>query len=275
MILFLLYGGMRVALATLIFTALSAIFSFVLVLQILGFDLRIHGRSAVSEASTTSRNKKEKEAWIALSFSIVSLCLSAAAVYYFARPRIVTAEKPVEKIVEKLIPQECPKVPEPTKLRPAATRSHGANLEIPPGTTIQATTNAPDSAAVGINTGTVTVNPPLNPYAPIHTYDFNGARRTSEPGKEMLDVGEETSVFQKIVQLQATKNWNGLRDICEEQIKKTPEWLTPYLFAGVAYMNLGEAAKATARLAYVKEKAGGNPANADADRLLNKLQPKN
>lgn len=135
--------------------------------------------------------------------------------------------------------------------------------------------NPPDSAAVGINTGTVTVNPPLNPYAPIHTYDFNGARRISEPGKEMVEVGDETNVFQNIVQLQTAKDWVGLRDICEDQIKKTPKWLTPYLFTGVAYMNLGEQEKAIERLTYVKQKAGGNPAYADAQRLLNLLRPNN
>jgi hypothetical protein len=121
----------------------------------------------------------------------------------------------------------------------------------------------------------VTVNPPANPYAPIHTYDFNGARRISEPGKEMVEVGEETNVFQNIVQLQTRKDWSRLRDVCEEQITKTPRWLTPYLYAGVAYMSLGEQEKAIERLTYVKQMAAGNPAYADADRLLNVLQPKN
>lgn len=183
------------------------------------------------------------------------------------KPKIVT--QIIEKPVEKIVPQECPQ-PKQTKESKRKPR-----IIIPPGTKIEATTKAPDSAAVGINTGTVTVNPPVNPYAPIHTYDFNGARRTSEPGKMNLDVGEETIVFQKFVQLQTARDWKGLRDTCEEQIKKAPQWLTPYLFAGVAYANLGDKAKAIERLMYVKTKAGENPDYADAERLLGKLQPQN
>lgn len=213
---------------------------------------------------------------IMLCLVATSLGMSGYAFYRSLRPKIVEriVEKSVDRIVEKVVPQECPTV-EPVKAKPDAKSRGKGSVNISPGATITATTNAPDSAAVGINTGTVTVNPPLNPYAPIHTYDFNGARRTSEMGKQVVDAGEEINVFQNIVQLQTQKDWQRLRDVCEEQIKKTPEWLTPYLFAGVAYMNLGESTKATERLTYVKTKAGGNPAYADADQLLIKLQPKN
>lgn len=70
--------------------------------------------------------------------------------FYIAnkRPKEITkvVEKPVEKIVEKLITKECPKL---------APSKAGKALVIPPGTTIQGTTNAPDSMAAGINTGTM------------------------------------------------------------------------------------------------------------------------
>jgi hypothetical protein len=48
---------------------------------------------------------------------------------------------------------------EPAPVRRQLSKSATRAVVIPPGTTINATTNAPNSAAVGINTGTVTVNP--------------------------------------------------------------------------------------------------------------------
>jgi len=101
-----------VEIALLTCAILTTIFGCLTVLPLIGVDLRILGRPAMSEASTIGI-RRGKRVWIALSFSIVSLCLSAAAVYYFARPRIVTIEKPVEKVVEKLVPQECPSNPVP------------------------------------------------------------------------------------------------------------------------------------------------------------------
>lgn len=106
--------------------------------------------------------KKPNRLWLALGLSVLSVCLSSFAAYHFFRPRIEEkiVEKPVQKIVEKLVPQECP---QPQTAAPAHTKtkadsvSHPA-IVVPPGTTINATTNAPNSAAVGINTGTVNVN---------------------------------------------------------------------------------------------------------------------
>lgn len=56
-------------------------------------------------------------------------------------------EKPVEKIVEKVVPAKCPKPLECPKAQAA--------LVVPAGSNITATTNAPDSMAAGINTGTM------------------------------------------------------------------------------------------------------------------------
>ena len=50
-----------------------------------------------------------------------------------------------------------------------------------------------------------------------------------------------------------------MRDLCETQIEKTPEWLTPYLCSGVAHANLGQRAEAMRRLEHVEEAAAGNP----------------
>jgi hypothetical protein len=72
--------------------------------------------------------------------------------------------------------------------------------------------------------------------------------------------------------LESEKNWKELRTLAEQQIKKTPDWLTPYLFSGVAEANLGNKAAAIARLKYVRDQAAGNPDYADAERLLKMLE---
>jgi hypothetical protein len=51
---------------------------------------------------------------------------------------------------------------------------------------------------------------------------------------------DEFAIFQILEELEKQGHWVAVRDLCEEQIQKTPEWLTPYLCAGVAHPNLGE-----------------------------------
>jgi hypothetical protein len=103
-------------------------------------------------------------------------------------------------------------------------------------------------------------------------YDFNGARRDQRPGVFNVTAGEETEIFQQMLKLQSEKNWKELLALAEQQIKKTPEWLTPYLLSGVAEANLGNRSAAIQRLKYVQEQAAGNPDYKDAERLLKMLQ---
>lgn len=63
-----------------------------------------------------------------------------------------------------------------------------------------------------------------------------------------------------------------VRDLCEEQIRKTPEWLTPYLCAGVALANLGRREEAIRRLEHVEKMSSGNPDYSAAARILNELR---
>lgn len=136
--------------------------------------------------------------------------------------------------------------------------------------------NSPNVVTFGENSpATVTINPPQNPNAPVTAWDFNGGRRITQPGKTVLEVGNEFGIFNKMVQLQTAKDWKQLLEVSDGQIKKTPDWLTPYLFSGVALLNLGDREKGIERLKHVKKMAGGNDSYADADRLLGILQPKN
>lgn len=103
-------------------------------------------------------------------------------------------------------------------------------------------------------------------------YDFNGAKRETSGGRVNLSVGEELEVFQRIVELEKNKNFGKLIEQCEEQIKKTPEWLTPYLFLGVAYANTGDTTKAISNLEHVVNNAPGDPSYAQAEDRLKQIR---
>jgi hypothetical protein len=105
------------------------------------------------------------------------------------------------------------------------------------------------------------------------TYDFNGGHRQNMGGGRLgITVGAEVGIFQKIMELYKAKDWETLKDTCEAQIKTTPTWLTPYLFSGIAYVNLGQLAKAKERLEFVSEKAGDDPQYSDAARILGEIK---
>jgi hypothetical protein len=103
-------------------------------------------------------------------------------------------------------------------------------------------------------------------------YDFNGAKREQRPGYGGVTVGAETSVFQQMINLQNNRQWEELLKVSEDEIRTTPDWLTPYLFSGIANANLGNTAAAIERLTFVRDEAAGNPDYADADRILRLLQ---
>ena len=122
--------------------------------------------------------------------------------------------------------------------------------------------------------GNVTINPEVNPYAPVVTYDFNGAKRVSKSGgsDQQVTAGEAFQAFQKMESLRSAHSWRPLAELCETEIRSAPGWLTPYLYAGEAYVNLAERKKAIERLRYVEKHAGGNQDYAGSTRLLEQLR---
>lgn len=257
---------------------IGTIAAILMVLPLFGVDLRLRRRSDMSaEMSASPKGRREKRLWAAVALAIVSVVLSGASFYRLERPRTVQKiiEKPVDRMVEKLIPAECPKpqpsaaIPKPVHgKQPTATQPA---LVIPPGKQIEATTTAPDSAAVGVNTGTVTVNPPVNPYRPVITYDFDGFRRESSPG-ELRGDDSAVNEFEQLRKLQDQKDWKALAQMSEKEIKQRPEWLTPYLFTGIAYANLGNKDAAIKKLQFVSDKSAGLSEYSDADRILKILK---
>ena len=158
--------------------------------------------------------------------------------------------------------------PEAASPTPGAHKPHqrdsalgSAPVLIPPGIKIEATTNAPNSAAIGINTGTVTVNPPANPNAATVTYDCVGNRRTSgaSPNAALsvkLEVGAKQDVLKKMADLNDSRRYPELLSVCKEEMSSTPEWLTLYLFCGLAYLALQDGKNAKDMLDQYESRKG-------------------
>lgn len=105
------------------------------------------------------------------------------------------------------------------------------------------------------------------------SYDFNGAKRvTTKPGHISLSNGPEVEVFKEIQRLETARNYSQLITICEKQIKETPEWLTPYMYLGVAYANLGNNDRAIELFEFVQKNSFGDKAYSQAIDFLGKLQ---
>jgi tetratricopeptide (TPR) repeat protein len=105
------------------------------------------------------------------------------------------------------------------------------------------------------------------------TYDFNGAKRETAGGRIKFTVGPEVEIFNQMQILEQSGGYGALIDLCKQQIEKTPGWLTPYLFAGVAYLKIGEKDKAATYLRQVAENAPRDPNYAEAEKLLQQLRP--
>jgi hypothetical protein len=106
----------------------------------------------------------------------------------------------------------------------------------------------------------------------IVTYDFDGVKHVEQGHRFRAIAGEECEVFQRLQELEKQHDWPAVRDLCEAQIEKTPEWLTPYLCAGVAHANLGQRKEAIFRLQHVEKLADDNPLYSAATRILNQLR---
>jgi hypothetical protein len=152
-----------------------------------------------------------------------------------------------------------------TSPKPAIKQSNSG------GVNVQQTTAGTNSPIVN---SPVTINPDVNPLAPVIIYDFRGNKKVIKEGGTNVNMiaGEQAENFKKMMDLQSLHDWIALKSFCESQMQKTPEWLTPVLLAGIAYANLGDKQRATELLTQVERKAAGDPAYQDATRILKMLK---
>src|SRR4030042_6539232 len=133
----------------------------------------------------------------------------------------------------------------------------------------------------GTNTGSLTQTLNINEAPPevrrgakgfINTYDFNGVKRQIAPGRSLAIVGDEMGIFQDIVKLEKENKYPELASLCKSQIGKTPEWLTPYFFLGIASANMGLKKEAISNFEHVIENSSGNPDYKQAEEFLKLLK---
>jgi hypothetical protein len=104
------------------------------------------------------------------------------------------------------------------------------------------------------------------------TYDFNGGHRQTSGGRVNLSVGTEFTVFQQLMELEKKKDWPALLSLSERQIQATPNWLTPFLTAGVALANLSRFEEAKKHLESVVARAGNDPQYKVAVTILEQIK---
>lgn len=104
------------------------------------------------------------------------------------------------------------------------------------------------------------------------TYDYKGVKRDNRPGVIKAVVGEETNVFEKMLDLREKQQWPDLIELSTEQISKTPEWYTPYLFRGIARANIGELNEALKDVSFVVENTPGDPEYTQAIDILKRIK---
>jgi hypothetical protein len=136
-------------------------------------------------------------------------------------------------------------------------------------------TNPHNSPPIVGDGNKVTINPEANPNASAVTYEYSGQKRiwSAATGTMTIEDGE-VEAFKKMAEMEREGNWAALRDLCEEETKKVPDWLTPAAFAGKAYALLGEMDKAIEQLDYVHQKAAGRKDYEAVDRLREQLRQK-
>ena len=103
-------------------------------------------------------------------------------------------------------------------------------------------------------------------------YEFNGIKHVRQGYGTEAVVWDEFAIFEILKELEKQGHWVAVRDLCEQQIQETPEWLTPYLCAGVAHANLGEFSEAVRRLEYVERMAASNLQYSAASRVLKQIR---
>src|SRR5258707_3323058 len=87
----------------------------------------------------------------------------------------------------------------------------------------------------------------VNPNIPAKTYFCNGQWRVAGPGAHAgfeINMGGDESAFQTMLFLNNSRQYADLLKACIAQVSSSPEWLTPRLFCGLAYLGTGDKARA-------------------------------
>jgi hypothetical protein len=108
----------------------------------------------------------------------------------------------------------------------------------------------------------------------VYSFDGGVVTTVSHIGggdqKNMIANGPAPEFYQ-LLQFEKDHKWQEMIDSAETTIKSKPDWLTPYLYEGEAYLNLGQTEKAVPFLKHVRDESGGSPEYANAAKWLAQL----
>jgi len=99
----------------------------------------------------------------------------------------------------------------------------------------------------------------VNPNIPVKVYSCDGEWQTHGPAASAMfaiQSGGDRSAYLEMVNLYNSGQYTTVLKQCLDEIRSTPEWLTPRLFCGLAYLSLGNKDKAKAMLKEFDGKAG-------------------
>jgi hypothetical protein len=99
----------------------------------------------------------------------------------------------------------------------------------------------------------------VNPNLPTKTYFCNGEWHTVGPSAgavQQITTGGDDATFQDMIRLNNSAQYADLLKACLAQINSAPEWLTPRLFCGLAYMGIGNKTKAKEMLTEFDSRTG-------------------
>ena len=111
--------------------------------------------------------------------------------------------------------------------------------------------------------GTNIVGATPNPNAPVTTYFYNGERLVRTANTTDKQIAEKPT-FDRLVQLHDAHDWAALEKECDDEIKKVPAWLTPFMLKGLALSNLGRVQEALPLFDHVAAESAGQSGTGDA-----------
>jgi hypothetical protein len=121
---------------------------------------------------------------------------------------------------------------------------------------------APCAGGIAIGGGTANGgNCAPEPNAAVIIYAFNGDKKTIRNADLSLDLRTDTPehmAFLQMKDLEQAQDWKALNSICEEWIKRNPNWLTPRILAAKTLAISQDKEKACEYLKYVDSKTKGN-----------------
>lgn len=108
----------------------------------------------------------------------------------------------------------------------------------------------------------------------VVSYDLIGNRRESSgPGMiNFIDNTPENAAYRELSLLQDNRNFAEIIKLCNQWIKRNPNWHTPFVFRGVAYANLGKKDLAIMDWEYAIKFNDNDPEYDKIKELLRKIK---